>query len=1311
MKKSIFFLILVFLSFSYALDAITKTYSLSNFTFSEEKGYTRIKHENMYPILLPGHPELPVQYFTYIIPSDRIVQSVNVTISEPLPVDGSYLIYPAQQVMGDSLTWVEPDSEIYSSESLYPGKVVEIIHQGILDCARLVTIAVYPIQYLPSSGFLCLYPNIEFTFNLTPCNLPEIPEIRDFQSQKVYDYLITSIVDNPDDVNAFYQKPVLTQPCQIYQSYSAWPYVIITTPEFVSAFEPLRQWFIKRGLQCKIVTTSWIFANFIGCDEAERVREYLKFAHRREGAVWILLGGDDDFVPLRYAYDLPVTTQPPLYDQYPCDLYFSDLTGNWNLDGDQVWGEPGEDDPDYYPEVFVGRVLPRTPDEVNNYLNKLFVYEKNPINSELLNHVFWQYPSHDQYYPAQVQAALPYYPSNYTHHLMPDLQNTNGVAASALSIGYGWLNIYAHSCPLWWHTSYPDRWSPVKSLPDQYFDDLSELTNNQKYYVVYMLACWAAAFDKNWLPGNDPRDTILADGFLDAYANKGAVAFSGDAREGPQQSYWHIEFIKALLGLPGDPNNYPHIGLAEAWSKVAGPPSWGFRYTHNFFGSPEMKVWTANNPPRIMASHPQIIPVGTNTNFSIYLYYHLHNQNPDEQIPLPNAYVCLYKENDLYACGYTDGSGRVTFTISPRSIGTLYVTATKTNFLPYEGSCQVRLLPIAVESRFATSFPQGRHLVRTSNTKDIYMTFESEGKIYLSLTTDEGENWNTEEIDEGLYPCIGLNCKGLPWIAFTKYGDLICKMKRPDGSWKEMLIYDGNENLWAGPPSMALATMPIKEDVIDYAYITYPIYEGTMPDGPREQPPPNTHSYIYISLFDTTGVNKITNLIDEGKADMPVSHPCVGVTPVDYIHIAWQQKDEIWYITNMGKVTPENWQNVQWTPKYDLSNTEGISEHPFVESYGDIVYVIWKEGTPGEIIRKQRYAWEPSEYDKWKNPENLSNSPELNSDYPQMSAGYVTIWQEEGEGHNYKVYANILDNVSCLTPEANDVNYAHTNVLIVDPKIPEYTIYYCYTDEITENELYEVKFDKYEYAPESGEGEGFVYYDGKVGNDSVSPYCVTRTGNIDYGDYSIDYGSQLEYLLKYLDPCKYYQLQAVVYQDTTGTIRQSFEVEDTLEATVRVYPTIPETINISISPNSYKEDLEAGLEILRTRGPFASVADFKLYEYEVVNDSGSGGSGPQGAAMVKLPIPTMLQAPTPNPFTNLTQIRFQIPAKTKVDLKVYNSTGRLVNTLISDELNAGYYNMTWTDKDMQERVQSNGIYFIRLKTNDYDATKKMVLVR
>ncbi|MCX7785007.1 MAG: T9SS type A sorting domain-containing protein [candidate division WOR-3 bacterium] len=89
----------------------------------------------------------------------------------------------------------------------------------------------------------------------------------------------------------------------------------------------------------------------------------------------------------------------------------------------------------------------------------------------------------------------------------------------------------------------------------------------------------------------------------------------------------------------------------------------------------------------------------------------------------------------------------------------------------------------------------------------------------------------------------------------------------------------------------------------------------------------------------------------------------------------------------------------------------------------------------------------------------------------------------------------------------------------------------------------------------------------------------------------------------------------------------------------------------------------------------------------------------------------MLYPPKPNPLRTNTAIRFSLTAPSKVDLKVFNASGRLVKTLVNEFIRPGVYNLIWNGKDDEERTVSNGIYFIQLKTKEYDATQKMVLVR
>ena len=79
----------------------------------------------------------------------------------------------------------------------------------------------------------------------------------------------------------------------------------------------------------------------------------------------------------------------------------------------------------------------------------------------------------------------------------------------------------------------------------------------------------------------------------------------------------------------------------------------------------------------------------------------------------------------------------------------------------------------------------------------------------------------------------------------------------------------------------------------------------------------------------------------------------------------------------------------------------------------------------------------------------------------------------------------------------------------------------------------------------------------------------------------------------------------------------------------------------------------------------------------------------------------------PNPFIRFAIIKYQLPAKTEVSLKIYDMTGRIVKTLVNEEKNAGSYNVSFDAKEL-----STGIYFVKLVVvGDYNETKKLTLVR
>jgi hypothetical protein len=78
----------------------------------------------------------------------------------------------------------------------------------------------------------------------------------------------------------------------------------------------------------------------------------------------------------------------------------------------------------------------------------------------------------------------------------------------------------------------------------------------------------------------------------------------------------------------------------------------------------------------------------------------------------------------------------------------------------------------------------------------------------------------------------------------------------------------------------------------------------------------------------------------------------------------------------------------------------------------------------------------------------------------------------------------------------------------------------------------------------------------------------------------------------------------------------------------------------------------------------------------------------------------------PNPFNPSTSIRFSIPESGLVTLKVYNALGQEVASLLNEEKNAGSYEYNFNASDL-----SSGIYFFKIQSNNYTATKKMILMK
>jgi hypothetical protein len=83
----------------------------------------------------------------------------------------------------------------------------------------------------------------------------------------------------------------------------------------------------------------------------------------------------------------------------------------------------------------------------------------------------------------------------------------------------------------------------------------------------------------------------------------------------------------------------------------------------------------------------------------------------------------------------------------------------------------------------------------------------------------------------------------------------------------------------------------------------------------------------------------------------------------------------------------------------------------------------------------------------------------------------------------------------------------------------------------------------------------------------------------------------------------------------------------------------------------------------------------------------------------------------PNPFNPITTIDYQLPLRSRVSLKIFDVSGKLVRTLVDEYEGAGSHDALWDGKDSFGKAVASSIYFYELRAGSYRETKRMVLLR
>ena len=327
-------------------QTMIQTVFLEDFTIVTSEDGDEIQVDNFGKLLVEGKPLLPSKIVSYALPPHSKVLDINVKIDAiktfPRPVEivpcPTPLVIDGDNDENNSI-FKTNYNDVYQRNDPYPANIIEFMGRSQYRKYELIDIRVNPFTYYPISKQLDYYPKITIQIEY------ELTEKTDIvvDNLKRTEQTAAQLIEN-------YQQAQQWYPQTIQNNKGQYSYVIITLDSLTSSVTPLVNWEISKGETVNVTTTSWIYLNYAGYDNGEKIRNFLrdKYPSSEWGIENVLLVGSYSDVPIRF------TAQPAETDYYYAELSLPD-SQSWDNDGDHQYGE-SSDPIDFYAEVNVGRI-------------------------------------------------------------------------------------------------------------------------------------------------------------------------------------------------------------------------------------------------------------------------------------------------------------------------------------------------------------------------------------------------------------------------------------------------------------------------------------------------------------------------------------------------------------------------------------------------------------------------------------------------------------------------------------------------------------------------------------------------------------------------------------------------------------------------------------------------------------------------------------------------------------------------------------------------------------------------------------------
>ena len=651
MKKTIFLILCLMACLFVSAQTIEKTYYFGQPSVTMMQGYEQIQFTGCMQSAMAGQPSLPWQNVSLMLPQGTEAAAIEVVLSDFQTMEGSHNLYPYQT----ALTYSDPvrkqfekDEALYASKSIYPAQAHGQLSTQYLNGVGFAFSAFTPVQYIPGTGEVRYATKATVRITTTAAKAD--------QSRKLWlnggnAERAMRLAQNPEMLQTYNSKG---------RTVGGYDLLVVTTQPYINAFDEYVAFYQARGLRTRVVDLSTILSTMEGRDSQEKLRNYIIQEYEDNGIMMVNLGGDVPDIPYRgfYCYVTSGGGDKEDYD-IPADLYYAALDGNWNNDGDNLWGEIGEDD--LLPEIGIGRMCFSNQGELDNMLHKAMTYQTEPVLGEFRDvimageHLYDDPMSNGSQYLEMLIGThddngytTTGIPENYNFtRLYEEEGNWSGtLLRNAINQGTQYVHHDGHA-----NTNYVAGWTNG-DITNGNFSSVNGVDHNYTFFHTSGCIC-----------GDFSSDCILE--LMTKIANF-AVATFGNSRYG-----WfnegQTEGPAIHLARETEDAYYndriPYGGMALRESKIATAPwvnapgqweegalRWNF-YDLNMMGDVAVSPWH-DEPFTPEVTYASEILVGTAS-----MEVTVANANGDG---LKNFRCALFHGDDMIGVGYTDEDGSVT---------------------------------------------------------------------------------------------------------------------------------------------------------------------------------------------------------------------------------------------------------------------------------------------------------------------------------------------------------------------------------------------------------------------------------------------------------------------------------------------------------------------------------------------------------------------------------------------------------------------------------------------------------------------------